>query len=128
MTQYYFDDIKNYPNDVNKTILVLKEFTDTYKQYHVHDKEMCEALCLKIQWGAILGNIEKQDLIAGRMVCSAIGFSPQSNSAGFGYFYHEPSIEALLADPEITEENRNILLGLWDFWKTEDFAFKTRQT
>jgi pyruvate-formate lyase len=97
------------------------KFTSTYKQYKHDHVALREAMCLGVQFPAILTEILENDVVAGRIEWGQVGFSPHNNPAGCGYGYYCNDVKIIEAI-----ERGNIPLsqrdGVWDmlhFWKKE---------
>jgi len=104
-----------------------QEFTETYKGYIDAHKAIREAKCLEVLYPASLGDIQDEDLIAGRIEPPLIGFSPDEwGQTAFGYYCVTDDIEELLDDDSIDEENKNTLRELVEFWREEDTSAKLR--
>ena len=113
-------------NNSNNWVNYFAEFTEVYKKYNnnIYQREL---ECLKLQFPRQMCKIQSQDLLAGRIDLLPIGFTPQSDSGGFGYYIHTGKTSALLKDSELTLENKERLKVISDFWKKEDNAYKTRE-
>lgn len=82
-----------------------------------------EADCLRLQFTYALQPMQAGEFVAGRVVRLALGVRPQSHG-GLGYYIHEPSWSAAMADGTLTAEERAEADALLRFWQTENTAAK----
>ena len=82
-----------------------------------------EADCLRWQFAHALQPLQEGDLVAGRVVRLPLGVRPQSHG-GLGYYIHEPSWSAMMADGTLTDAERAEADALLAFWRTENTAAK----
>ncbi len=112
--------------DANNMVLLLKEFTDCYKSFQGDDIEMREAMCFRIQWKGMVRPIRDGDLFAGRMVPNAIGYAGQAFEASTGYYCHQKSVEEILNNPCVTDQNKKELEQLVRFWEINNTVHKAK--
>lgn len=82
-----------------------------------------EADCLRLQFTYALQPLQAGELVAGRVVRLPLGVRPQSHG-GLGYYIHEPSWTAAVADGTLTAEERAEADALLRFWQTGNTAAK----
>lgn len=103
------------PLSTNEKINLMKEFTETYKQYEHASPAIREAMCLKVQFPAVMGNMTDEDLFAGRLGAVPIGFNPQEECQQLGYYYDQYHFQKLLKE-DLSEEQKHIMEELHQFW------------
>lgn len=102
-------------------------FTKAYKKYCNDNIYMREAMCLKEQFPAILKDIQKEDLIAGRIVYRDVGFGTQTGSVGgYGYFFLPENIVGSLTLGEVKIEQRDQVHELLTYWRSRDTRNQVR--
>ncbi len=106
-------------SDSNAYIRQMKLFTDTYKKYSKGSTAVREIECLKVQFPMYFCDIQEGDLFVGRERKPMIGFMAQGVSS-FGYYTDEGQLNNLLADTNVSAENKKTVTGLIAFWKDEN--------
>lgn len=101
---------------VSEKIRLMKAFTDTYKKYENAPAALREAMCLKVQFPAVMGKMEEDDLFAGRLGAVPIGFNPQEECQQLGYYFDEYHFYKLMEE-DISPEQRKIMEELRDYWE-----------
>lgn len=119
-------DVNPFLADPNTYIGQMKLFTDTYKKYVSAPTALREVECLRVQYPLQFCDIQTGDFFAGRDQKPILSFMPQS--AGFGYFLEESSLKALMNNPKVTPENKNIGNELLKYWVNENSVQKTLDT
>ena len=96
-------------------------FTTIYKQYKNAHFAIREAMCLRAQYPAVLGDILNSDLLAGRIDWGLVGFSPHNGPplAGYGYYCFDEKIIDALEHGNVPLDQRDALMDLLHFWKKE---------
>jgi len=107
-------------------IALLKEFTDTYKNYS-NNKYLREATCYTVQLKSMMCNIEETDLFAGRTQQPMIGFLPQSDEGYMGYYLHINALVNFQKENPITAETKKTIDELIKFWNDENTVNKIKQ-
>ncbi len=111
-------------NKYNKNLLHELVFTDTYKKYMNEHVAIREAMCLKVQFPAILGRVRPGDMFVGRLCYAAVGLSAQDG--GFIFYCDEQRVLGELSRPEIDIEYKRQLEEMLEFWKRENTFLKLR--
>ncbi len=115
--------------NLHEMIHYMNEFTETYAAY---PDDICqrEAMCLKKQLSYTMLPPRSDDLLVGRKTELPIGFSPQNTYGTVGYYCEVKELLPLLENPELTQDDKNILLHLIEFWegKTTLDKLKSRYT
>lgn len=102
-------------------------FTETYRRYRDAHPAIREAMCLRVQYPAVLTAIEPGDLFAGRIEPALVGFSPDEwGQTAFGYYYLPDRIEAALAHGTLPADHRRAVEAMCDFWRTENTSAQLR--
>ncbi len=113
--------------NANARVELYLRFTEAY-QHYADDPAQREIACMRIQYPLWMLPIEEGDLLAGRgEFDQEIGFTPQALINKFGYFIDISKAETLLADPDLTPENRTAFAELTDYWKTEETVVRLRK-
>lgn len=99
-------------------------FMEAYQNHATEPIALREAACLRAQNPAIMTPIQDGDLFAGRKEYALIGFTPQG--PGFGYYCDQSTVARELANPQTTQEDHEFLMGLLQFWETEQTSAKVR--
>ena len=96
-------------------------FTDAYKRSREMHVALREAACLQAQFPAVLTPIQKSDRLAGRVEWGAVGFSPHNGppDCGYAYFCNEPKIIDAIENGAIPRNQRDAVMDMLHFWKTE---------
>lgn len=102
----------------SEKIQLMKAFTDTYKKYENAPPAIREAMCLQVQFPAVMGRMTEEDLFAGRLGAVPIGFNPQEECQQLGYYYDEYHFEEIMKE-DISSEQRTAMLEMRDFWETQ---------
>lgn len=110
----------------SEKIRVMKEFTDTYRKYEGAPAAIREAMCLKVQFPAVMGQMGDEDLFAGRLGALPIGFNPQEECQQLGYYYDEYHFQKMM-DGDITTEQKMILEELQLFWEDNHTTGKIKK-
>lgn len=119
---------------MNPVITQAVEFTETYKKYKDAPVAIREAMCLKAQYPALLGDIRQGDLLAGRRGDGRIvylgpiwwfgfpDYTPDHKTEGKqgGYCFDFSAIHTLTC----CEEERRVLEELTAFWREESTVSK----
>ena len=113
-------------SETSRLINYLDRFTRTFQQFSNNKKELREIACLRLQYPFILLPVLKNDLFAGRVRHTAVGFSPQMGS-GFGYYVDHEKFAELLNQPQLSQQERQKVDEIYHFWQNENTAYKTRQ-
>ncbi|MGF7141904.1 pyruvate-formate lyase [Anaerotaenia torta] len=123
-------DIRNltsYKSEINPLIIQAAEITRAYKEYENAPLAVREAMCLKKQYPALLKEIEKEGLFAGRVPKDRILYvgsiwwmaydrTPEGvrrEGKQGGYCFDFGAIDRM----PVNEEERAILTELAEFWK-----------
>jgi len=104
-------------NEVSPIDLALN-FTRTFQRYEHDHPAIREAMCLKTQYPAMLGEIRGGDLFAGRMVWPAVGFRLYSNPGFAGYYCDRSQIQAELDKKDLSAADRDFWTSIADYWST----------
>jgi hypothetical protein len=101
-------------------------FTDAYKRMRNEHIAIREAACLSAQFPAILTEIQGADRLAGRVEWGAVGFSPHNGPPDCGYAYvcNEPKLIDAIENGAIPVDQRDSVIEMLHFWKTEASQFK----
>jgi pyruvate-formate lyase len=101
-------------------------FTQAYRQSRNQHIAIREAQCLRAQFPAILTEILDSDRLAGRVEWGVVGFSPHNGppDCGFGYFCNEQKLIDAIENGAIPVGQRNAVMDMLHFWKTESLQFK----
>ncbi|HZJ58206.1 MAG TPA: pyruvate formate lyase family protein [Clostridia bacterium] len=119
--------INNVPELTQKQqIDIMKTFTQTYKTHLGVHPAIREAMCLKVQFPAIMLDIREGDLFAGRLETLPIGFAPQDDGGGVGYYMRENELMDMLAHSSMDPDSRTTVEELMNYWGTETTAYKVR--
>lgn len=102
-------------------LIYATEFTRWYRE--ASDIYTREANCLRWQFAHSLLPLQEGELVAGRQVRLPLGVRPQCHG-GVGYYLHELSWCAAVADGTLTAEERAEADALLAFWQTEATAAK----
>ena len=97
------------------------DFTQRYRT--APDVYAREAACLRCQLAYHLLPLRSGDLVVGRALRLPLGVRPQCHG-GVGYYLHEPSWTAAMADGTLTAEEKGEADALFAFWQTENTATK----
>ncbi|HVM72980.1 MAG TPA: pyruvate formate lyase family protein, partial [Anaerolineales bacterium] len=93
------------------------EFSETYRQHILDDPALREAHCLRALFPHLFDPIRPGDLFAGRTHYLPVGFGLEDAAGGPVYYcYGERILPGLALLPE---EERQPILDMLDFWKTE---------
>ncbi len=106
-------------SDSNAYISQMKLFTDSYKKYSKSSTVVREIECLKVQMPMYFCDIQEGDLFVGRERKPMIGFMAQGPNS-FGYYIDEGQLTNLLADTNLSAENKKIVSNLSTYWKEEN--------
>ena len=111
------------------TLSFMIAFTGTYQEYKDAHPAIREAMCLKVQYPAILCRILDGDQFAGRVEWPPLSFTPQAdgNEGGFGYVFNYEKFNTLIQSPDLSNEDKDTLNEIRSFWNSEHTSFKTRQ-
>jgi pyruvate-formate lyase len=101
-------------------------FTEAYRRTRNEHIAIREAECLSAQFPAILTKIQGVDRLAGRVEWGAVGFSPHNGppDCGYAYFCNEPRLIDAIENGAITVGQRDAVMDMLHFWKTEASQFK----
>ena len=101
-------------------------FTDAYRRTRNQHIAIREAECLSAQFPAILTEIHGTDRLAGRVEWGAVGFSPHNGppDCGYAYFCNEPKLIDAIENAAIPVGQRDAVMQMLQFWKTETSQFK----
>lgn len=111
----------------DEKILLMKRFTDTYKEYENAPAAIREAMCLKVQFPAVMGKMSGEDLFAGRLGAVPIGFNPQEECQQLGYYYDEYHFQKIM-DEDITPAQRRTMEELRRFWENNHTIRKIKDS
>lgn len=100
----------------NEKILLMKKFTDTYQEYRNAPAAIREAMCIKVQFPAVMEDMTDEDVFAGRLGTVPIGFSPQEECQQLGYYFDAYHFEVLMEE-DITEQQRLVMTEMREFWE-----------
>jgi pyruvate-formate lyase len=117
----------SYISSANDMVEMIENFTNTYKKY-TDDHYLREVHCIRVQWKAWMRRIQPNDLLVGASTQAPIGFVPQSDEGGLGYFLHIGAVGRLLNDPALSAENRTKLNDLIDFWEKRNTVQLSKNT
>lgn len=98
------------------------EFTRAYRKY----KKICktptelELKMLRVQFPAILHEIEDEDIFAGRIEFGKVGLGIQTQTGGFGYYIDEAAVTDELENRPGSLAYREGLNEMLTFWKAEN--------
>jgi hypothetical protein len=118
--------IKNKRQDLSFEI----NFTHSYRKY----KKQCktptelELKMLRIQYPAILQEIEDDDIFAGRVEFGKVGLGIQTQTGGFGYYIDEAAVIHELEHKPGSPIYRDGLNEMLTFWKAENTTQKVLDT
>lgn len=111
----FFDSLNSMVNSDNFS--VIQAFTETYRE-HMHDHPAIrEAHCLRTQFEHLFDPIRPGDLFAGRAHYLPVGFGLEDAAGGPVYYCYDGRILPNLA--ELSEEQRQPILEMVEFWKSE---------
>lgn len=101
-------------------------FTKVYRENSNQHPAIREAMCLKAQFPAVLGEIEDGDKIAGRVNWGQVGFSPHNNppESGYGYYCNDLVVIDAIEKGEIPLYQRDDIWEMLHFWKQESSQHK----
>ena len=104
-----------------KDFSVELKFTEAYRNSIYEHIAIREAKCLQAQFPDVLDEIEANDLLAGRTNWRYVGFSPHNapDDCGYGYFCHERKIIEAIEQGSIPIDQRDGVMEILHFWKTE---------
>lgn len=103
---------------------VERKVTETYKQYQNSHKAIREAKCMEQMYPAIFCDIQSEDLFAGRIQMSLIGFSPEPG--GLGYYCDHSAVRRRLKEGDYPESLRTEMEEILAFWEQENTTTKVR--
>ncbi|MEG8989724.1 pyruvate formate lyase family protein [Ignavibacteria bacterium 4148-Me] len=104
------------------------KFTETYKKYYNEHPAIREAMCLKAEYPDYFLEIQDNDLFAGRIKHGKVGFSPDEwGPTAFGYYCQFEEIEKDLTENNFTQEDKEKIIEMMNFWKNEDTSEKLRR-
>lgn len=103
---------------------VERRVTKCYRQYKDSHKAIREVKCMEQMYPAVFCDIQPEDLFAGRIQMSLIGFSPEPG--GLGYYCDEPAVRRRLEEGGYPESLRAEMEEILAFWKQENTAAKVR--
>jgi pyruvate-formate lyase len=104
-------------------------FTEVYRRYAGSHRALCEAACLKVQFPATLGPVERPDLFAGRVRPALVGFSPDEwGQAAFGYYCLADDIRAVMDKGLCEPALRLKLEEMIAFWQKEQTSARVRNS
>ena len=106
----------------NKLIEQALNFTRVFQRHEQEHIAIREAMCLKAQYPAILGEIRDGDLFAGRRVWPAVGFRLHSNPGFTGYYCDGTMLKAEMDKADLSAEDRAFGKAIADFWSTRATA------
>jgi len=98
---------------------IMEQYTATHRQHLSQPREQRELACLRVQYPALLVDIQPQDLIAGRIDVLPIGFGCVTSLGGVGHFCVFNKLRAFqrqLAEPA----DRARVDVLYDYWALHD--------
>lgn len=113
--------------EVNDLVRLMADFTETYRSFSPNDTALREAACMKVQWPGMMQSIRPNDLFAGRVLQTPIGWRPQTNEASLGYYCFPNASKTVLDSPGLKPENKKILEELISYWETENTVAKTKR-
>jgi pyruvate-formate lyase len=101
-------------------------FTEAYRRTQGQHIAVREAKCLRAQFPAIFTQIQNADRLAGRVEWGAVGFSPHNGppDCGYAYFCNELKIIDAIENGSIPRDQRDAVMGMLHFWKTESTQSK----
>lgn len=99
-------------------------FTECYRKYSNDHPAIREAACLKVQYSEILGEIEENDLFAGRVNFKPIGFSTEN--AGYAYYINKKAMQKYVESDSFSPEYKRMMSDIADFWEKENTNHKLR--
>lgn len=96
-------------------------FTQAYRRTKDQHIALREAECLRAQFPTILTQIQDTDRLAGRVEWGAVGFSPHNGppDCGYAYFCNELKIVDAIENGSIPRDQRDAVMDMLHFWKTE---------
>ena len=111
----------------DEKINLMKAFTDMYKKYENEPPAIREAMCLKVQFPAVMGKMTDEDLFAGRLGAVPIGFNPQEECQQLGYYFDEYHFNEIMNE-DITQDQRIMMLEMRSFWETQHTIRKIKDS
>lgn len=112
---------------IDEKIQLMKDFTDTYREYENAPAAIREAMCLKVQFPAVMGRMEEDDLFAGRLGAVPIGFNPQEECQQLGYYYDVYHFQQIMEE-DLTLEQRRTMEELRGFWEHNHTICKIKES
>lgn len=100
----------------HQAISHMREFTAVHASFP-NDIYKREAKCLEKQLQYSMLPPENKDLLVGRKIELPICFAPQSTSATVGYCCDEKKLLQMLQEPALSEEDRESIKDLIEYWK-----------
>jgi pyruvate-formate lyase len=100
----------------------MSAFTETYRRFEHAHPALREMECLRVQYPAVLGDIQDDDLFAGRTkgrepgFHSPIGFRHSPSEPENGFYCNNAVIEKELQREDLPAEWRGQLRDLLDYW------------
>ncbi|WP_394921827.1 pyruvate formate lyase family protein [uncultured Robinsoniella sp.] len=110
----------------SEKIRVMKEFTDTYRQYETAPAAIREAMCLKVQFPAVMGKMTDEDLFAGRLGAVPVGFNPQEECQQLGYYFDEYHFQKIM-DEDISADQKMMMEEMQRFWEDNHTNIKIKK-
>lgn len=96
------------------------KFTEIYKEHQSSDKYTREMAALEVMYPAILTPIQDGDLLAGRIRYPLVGFDAESGHyMCYTYYCERGHLSAMLGSPDLTEQDREDIQAVLDFWEGE---------
>jgi pyruvate-formate lyase len=111
---------------LEEKINIMNIFTVTHKNYSEKGTALREAMCLKIQFPAVMGAMKEEDLFAGRLGALPVGFSPQPECQQLGYYMDEFEMRKLFRQ-KLSEEQRDTLYKIRDYWRENNTNQKIKK-
>lgn len=103
------------------------KFTETYKLYQHAHPAIREAKCLQAEYPDYFTEIQDIDLFAGRIKHGLIGFSiDEWGPTAFAYYCRFDEFRKQLESENFSEDERDKIQGMMDFWTNEHTSGKIR--
>jgi len=103
----------------------MEAFTKTFQKYEYAPVAIREGEIFKVQYPAMALGILKSDLFCGRMDVFPIGLGHQYTNSEWGYVYREDWFLKQYERTDITQEDKQRLYAVADYWKSHNTIRKT---
>jgi pyruvate-formate lyase len=125
-----YDTVYNNESRIKLPELIdhMERFTETYKITLDAHPAIREAACFDAQFPAMMLGIASNDRFVGRADLFPLGFNAQYINGAWGFVMETSWFLARFEDPEVTEEQKQRLRAIYEFWGDKTSMGRFRAT